>query len=111
MRIAASVLYSVLSGRSLGKPSALTPGLVEHLAKVWHRPRRPLAGVVSATASSAASGEGMGLSGASREEGEHGGRRGGAPWGKTGGGGSQAPMLTEGVVAVALVSVSVRSSL
>ncbi|CAM9861622.1 unnamed protein product, partial [Pylaiella littoralis] len=44
--IAVSVLWSVLSGRSLGKPSALTPQLVEHLSKVWHRPRRPLSGVI-----------------------------------------------------------------
>ncbi|CAM9252402.1 unnamed protein product [Scytosiphon promiscuus] len=59
IRIAVSVLCSVLSGRSLGKPSNLTPQLVEHLARVWHRPRRPLTGVVSdaiASSSLAASG-------------------------------------------------------
>ncbi|CAN0180653.1 unnamed protein product, partial [Ectocarpus sp. 4 AP-2014] len=51
LRIAASVFLSVLSGRSLGRPSALTPPLVEHLSKVWHRPRRPLVGVAAAAGS------------------------------------------------------------
>lgn len=68
----------MISGRSLGRPSALTPPLVEHLSKVWHRPRRPLAGVLPAASS-----------GRSRRD--------------FGPGGGGVPLSAEGVVAVALV--------
>ncbi|CAM9411492.1 unnamed protein product, partial [Sphacelaria rigidula] len=34
----------VLSGRPIGRASALTPTLVGHLVQAWHRPRRPVSG-------------------------------------------------------------------
>lgn len=101
VRIATSVLLSVVSGRSLGRPSALTPKLVEHLAKVWHRPRRPLTGVLAASASSSPSSASSPLPGGS-----------GRGCGADGRGGVETnaravpppPLLAEGSVAVALVS-------
>eukprot|EP00752_Nemacystus_decipiens_P018330 g16445.t1 len=90
IRIAASVLISMISGRSLGRPSALTPQLVEHLSKVWHRPRRPLAGVLAASGSSETTGSGyLGV----------GGGEGSAGAAAVAGG---VPRLAEGLVAVAL---------